>query len=215
MSFILRSAFLHKRVCDIVCSMSAHFDFTPFPLLRTERLLLREITFRDTEAIFRIRGDYQVTRHNIGAAYESAADARRLIEQIRKAYRAKAELRWGITLLGGDNSVIGMCGYNNWHRVDQRGSIGYDLARAYWGKGIMREAVQAVTDFGFERLGLNRLEADVGAGNSASISLLKALGFQHEGTQREYYFEEDEFHNLQIFGLLRREWESGARKRNR
>jgi ribosomal-protein-alanine N-acetyltransferase len=194
--------------------MSTRFAFATFPILRTERLLLREITFGDTEAIFRIRGDYQVTRHNIGAAYESAADARRLIEQMRKAYRAKAEVRWGITLLGGDNSVIGMCGYNNWHRIDQRGSIGYDLARAYWGKGIMREAVQAITDFGFERMGLNRLEADVGAGNAASIKLLEALGFQHEGTQRDYYYEEEEFHDLQIYGLLRREWEAHAWKRN-
>lgn len=188
--------------------MSNRFDFTTFPILRTQRLLLREITFRDTEAIFRIRGDYEVTRHNIGAAYESAADARRLIEQIRKTYRTRAEVRWGITLLGGDNSVIGMCGFNNWHRIDQRGSIGYDLARAHWGRGIMREAVQAITDFGFERMDLNRLEADVGAGNTASIKLLTALGFQHEGTQRDYYYEESAFHDLQIYGLLRREWES-------
>jgi ribosomal-protein-alanine N-acetyltransferase len=194
--------------------MSTRFDFTTFPILRTRRLLLREITFRDTEAIFRIRGDYEVTRHNIGAAYESTADARRLIEQIRKAYRAKAEVRWGITLLGGDNSVLGMCGYNNWHRIDQRGSIGYDLARAYWGRGIMREAVQAITDFGFERMDLNRLEADVGAGNRASINLLKVLGFQHEGTQREHYYEEEEFHDLQVYGLLRREWEPEFRKRS-
>jgi ribosomal-protein-alanine N-acetyltransferase len=193
--------------------MSTRFGFTTFPILRTRRLLLREITFGDTEAVFRIRGDYRVTRHNIGAAYESAVEARGLIEQIRKAYRAKTEVRWGITLLGGDNSVIGMCGYNNWHRVDQRGSIGYDLAHAYWGKGIMREAIEAVTDFGFERMDLNRLEADVGAGNSASIKLLQALGFQHEGTQREYYYEEGEFHDLHTYGLLRREWETRARER--
>ena len=193
--------------------MSNRFDFTAFPLLRTKRLLLREITFRDTEAIFRIRGDYQVTRHNIGAAYESTADARRLIEQMRKVYRDKTEARWGITLLGGDNSVVGMCGYNYWNRVDQRGSIGYDLARAYWHQGIMREAVQAITDFGFERMDLNRQEADVGAGNAASIRLLTALGFQHEGTQREHYYEEEEFHDLYIYGLLRREWEAEFRKR--
>ncbi|MES2462896.1 MAG: GNAT family protein [Armatimonadota bacterium] len=194
--------------------MSTRFDFSTFPLLRTKRLLLREITFRDTEAIFRIRGDYEVTRHNIGAAYESSADARRLIEQMRKRYREKTEVRWGITLLGGDNSVVGMCGYNHWHRIDQRGSIGYDLARAYWGKGVMREAAQAITDFGFERMDLNRLEADVGAGNAASIKLLKALGFQHEGTQRDYYYEEDEFHDLHLYGLLRREWEAEMSKRN-
>ncbi len=194
--------------------MSTRFDFTTFPTLRTKRLLLREITFRDTDAIFRIRGDYDVTRHNIGASYESTADARRLIEQMRKAYKTKAELRWGITLLGGDNSVLGMCGFNNWHRIDQRGSIGYDLARAYWRRGIMREAVQAITDFGFERMDLNRLEADVGAGNMASIKLLTALGFQHEGTQREYYYEENAFHDLYTYGLLRREWELGFRKRS-
>jgi ribosomal-protein-alanine N-acetyltransferase len=194
--------------------MSTRFDFTMFPLLRTERLLLREITFRDTEAIFRIRGDYRVTRHNIGAAYENPVEARRLIEKMRKAYRDKNEVRWGITLSGGDNQVIGMCGYNHWNRIDQRGSIGYDLAHAYWGKGIMREAVQAITDFGFERMDLNRLEADVGAGNIGSIKILKAMGFQREGIQREHYYEEEEFHDLHLYGLLRREWEPDYRKRN-
>lgn len=194
--------------------MYTRFDFTTFPILRTKRLLLREITFRDAEAIFRIRGDYRVTRHNIGAAYGSIADARQLIEQMRKAYRAKTEVRWGITLLGGDNQVIGMCGYNSWNHTDQRGCIGYDLAQAYWKKGIMREAVQAITDFGFERMDLNRLEADVGAENVASMKILTALGFQHEGTKRQHYYEENDFHNLHLYGLLRGEWETECQKRN-
>ncbi|MBC8101660.1 MAG: GNAT family N-acetyltransferase [Cytophagales bacterium] len=187
--------------------MSTRFDFTEFPRLKTERLLLREITFRDTEAVFRIRGDYRVTRHNIGAAYQSVAEARRLVEEIRKSYRLKTELRWGITLLGGENTVIGMCGYNFWQRTDQRASLGYDLAFAYWGQGMMREAAAAILHFGFERMDLNRIEADVGAGNTASIKLLDTLGFQHEGTQREHYYEEEEFHDLRLYGLLRREWD--------
>ena len=70
----------------------------------------------------------------------------------------------------------------------------------------MREALSALLRFGFEQMHLNRIEASVGSDNIASIALLHSLGFQHEGIQREQYFEEGAFHDLALFGLLRGEW---------
>jgi [ribosomal protein S5]-alanine N-acetyltransferase len=185
--------------------LSELFDFSAFPLLETPRLLLRELSIDDTQAVFRIRSDYQVTRYNTGPAYERLEQAQDLIEAIRTGYADGTELRWGITLKPNP-MVIGMCGFNYWVRHDCRASIGYDLAWAYWGQGIMSEAVGKMVDFGFQRMNLNRIEADADERNPASARVLEKIGFQLEGVQQEQFYEDGAFHNLRLFSLLRREY---------
>jgi [ribosomal protein S5]-alanine N-acetyltransferase len=186
------------------------FDFERFPTLETERLRLREIMLNDAGGVFRIRSDYQVTRLNTGAAYTHIDQAVALIESLQLGYRAGDELRWGIVYKDAppqdEDAVIGMVGFNYWNRRDHRASIGYDLARAYWGKGFMPEALRAILRFGFEQMALNRIEADCSEDNTASIRVLEKLGFVREGIQREQYFDEGGYHNLWLFSLLRREW---------
>jgi len=186
------------------------FEFKDFPTLQTERLILREIVPGDADAVFRIRGDFEVTRYNVGAAYTRIEQAQGLIDGIHHDYVREQEIRWGITRKedGSDAPVIGMCGYNYWHRVDRRGSIGFDLARDYWRQGLMQETVETVLRFGFTEMDLNRIEAEASSDNEASIHLLEKLGFQREGLQREHYFEEGAFHDLALYSLLRREWET-------
>lgn len=185
--------------------MDAAFDYEQFPTIETDRLRLREITLADDDAIFAIRGDYEVTRYNIGAPYTDLERARQLIRDMTHQYAEKQDLRWGITLKP-DEPVIGMIGFNYWNRTDHRGSVGFDLARAYWRRGIMREALNVVLRFGFESMALNRIEADASVENEASINLLLSLGFHQEGRQREQYFEDGTYHDLLLFGLLKREW---------
>lgn len=182
------------------------FDFEDFPILETERLILREIIPSDAEAILRIRGDYEVTKYNSGVPYTSIEQAQDLIAAMAAAYQDKSEIRWGITFKTDPLTVIGMCGFNYWNRRDARGSVGYDLARIYWGQGIMPEALRAVLQFAFERMGLNRVEADADARNAASARVLMKLGFKREGIQREQFFENGAFQDLALFSLLHREF---------
>jgi RimJ/RimL family protein N-acetyltransferase len=186
------------------------FDFSQFPILETSRLRLREIVAEDCEAIFAIRSDYEVTKYNIGEAYTDIKEAIALIEQMTFSYDEQEQIRWGITLKSdkSDASVLGMCGFNYWHRVDKRASIGFDLNRNFWKRGIMREALYAMLDFGFEQMQLNRIEADASHENEASIKLLQTLNFEQEGIQREQYFENKQFYDLALFSLLRREWQA-------
>lgn len=191
-------------------------------MLETPRLLLREIVADDEAAIFAIRGDYAVTHWNIGASYKTDVQARHLIREMARLYRAKSELRWGIvvkdeivideTLDPAEATtagvVVGMIGFNKWNHDDWRGEIGFDLKQSRWRRGIMREALGAVLEFGFTRMNLNRIEATASVGNIASIALLEQSGFVREGTQRDQYFdlEDGRFYNLHLFGLLRREY---------
>jgi ribosomal-protein-alanine N-acetyltransferase len=187
-------------------ALNSLFDFTHFPQLETERLILREILASDAEAVFRIRGDYEVTKYNTGAAYERLEQAEDLIAAMAHGYEEGIELRWGITLKS-NNTIIGMCGFNYWIRRDCRASIGYDLARAYWGHGIMTEAIRAIVAFGFERMGLNRIEADADGRNPASARVLEKVGFRREGLQHEQFYDNGTFNDLILFALLRKEFE--------
>ncbi|NVB77999.1 MAG: GNAT family N-acetyltransferase [Kofleriaceae bacterium] len=91
-------------------------------------------------------------------------------------------------------------------RADQkRAEIGYSLHPDHWGRGIAREAVSRVLEFGFDDLGLRRFEADVDPRNDASIGLLTRLGFQREGMLRERWVVGGEVCDTAFFGLLARD----------
>jgi len=186
------------------------YDFKTFPILETPRFILRQMVEADADAVFAIRNDLEVTRHNIGAPYTDKEQALALIRDMAWNYGDQHELRWGITLKHDPSWVIGMCGYNYWIRRDQRAAIGYDLAQAHWGQGIMPEALRAIIGFGFQHMSLHRIEADVSAENVASQRVLENLGFQTEGRLREQYFEWGEFHDLMLYSLLHHEFDGGA-----
>jgi ribosomal-protein-alanine N-acetyltransferase len=73
----------------------------------------------------------------------------------------------------------------------------------------MAEAVAVAVRFGFLRLRLHRIEANVTAGNAASAGLLKRLGFTLEGTWRDKVYARGQFHDLWQFGLLENEYDEG------
>lgn len=187
--------------------MPPTFDFEAFPVLTTPRLILRDFKRSDAPALFRVRGDVRVTRLNSGKPMESVDEAKELIAKGHKAFADKRRIDWGITLKDKPEAgIIGRVGYNYWLRQDRRASIGYDLAHAFWGHGIMTEAVRAIVAFGFDFMNLNRIEADAAAENIGSIRVLEKVGFKREGLQHDQYFEWDTFHDLALFALLRRDY---------
>jgi RimJ/RimL family protein N-acetyltransferase len=78
------------------------------------------------------------------------------------------------------------------------GEIGYWLGEPLWGRGIMSEAVQALSEWAFRELGLVRLHAAVFARNPASARVLAKAGYEYEGRMRACYFRDGEY----IDGLL-------------
>ena len=77
------------------------------------------------------------------------------------------------------------------------------MAVSRWGQGIAGEAVRAVIEYGFTAMKLHRVEVRAIADNHRSVRLLERLGFQREGTLREYSLEDDlAFHDSAVYGLL-------------
>ncbi|HRO43316.1 MAG TPA: GNAT family protein [Flavipsychrobacter sp.] len=106
-----------------------------------------------------------------------------------------------------EEKVIGSCNFHIWIPKHFRAEIGYMLDEQYRNKGIMKEAVKNVLNYGFEKMGLNRVEAFVGHENIPSLKLVTHFGFQKEGVMREHYFKNDRLEDSVCFSLLRREYE--------
>ena len=115
-------------------------------------------------------------------------------------------IEWGVTLQGGDDTVLGIFGYANWSQIHRRAEIGYCLRRDYWRQGIGLEALSAIIAFGFQAMDLNRIHACPWVENVASVRLLEKLGFRREGVLRDEYWEEGAFHDEALYALLRREY---------
>jgi RimJ/RimL family protein N-acetyltransferase len=185
--------------------MAAMIESDRLPTLETPRLRLRWLTEADVGALFEIFSHAEVTRYWSSPPLADAAAAVRLLEKIHRSFAERSLFQWGIAR-GDDDRVIGTCTLYRLEAEHRRGEIGYALGRAHWGQGYMNEALSALLDFAFERLGLHRVEADTDPRNAASIRTLERLGFQREGYLRENWHVNGEIQDSVLFGLLRREW---------
>ncbi len=177
-----------------------------FPRLETDRLILRQITQEDAEALFAIFADERVTAFHEPASFASLAQVQQFVQFINNHHEQGRGIWWGIAQRH-DNRIMGICGYNNWIRYQHsRGEIVYDLGYDYWGHGFMNEALRGIIRYGFEHMALNRIEALACMEDTRSLKLLHRLGFHEERIVHGYGAVRSRQHEQVSFSLLRREW---------
>lgn len=183
------------------------FDFETFPELETGRLRLRRITPGDAGAWLEVWNHPDVLRYLLEFEQDALTveDVNGIVQWADDIFTEQSGLRWAICLKP-DSTLIGSCGFHLYRKAHRRAEIGYELRRDYWRRGIMAEALAAALDFGFQRLNLHRVEANVTAGNEASAGLLRYLGFRLEGTWRDRVYARRRFHALWQFALLEDEF---------
>ncbi|MCB9184908.1 MAG: GNAT family N-acetyltransferase [Flavobacteriales bacterium] len=176
-------------------------DFSVFPDLRTDRLRLREMRADDTDRLFALRSDPRVMRHIGRPIAQERADARELIDR-NAAIRASNEgLTWAITL-ADDDTLIGTIGFYRLKPEHWTGEVGYLLDPAHWGKGLMREALEHITEHGFTAIGFHRIEAITAPDNTASRALLERCGYRLDGIMRGNYHWEGRQLDSAVYGRL-------------
>lgn len=104
--------------------------------------------------------------------------------------------------------IIGGAGFHNWALDHHRAELGYVLDDdAYKNRGFMSEALVPIIAYGFENMGLNRIEACISPQNTPSLKLVEKLGFTREGLMRSHYLKNGIYEDSLIFSLLRSEFE--------
>lgn len=180
--------------------------FEVFPVLHTPRLDLVELSHAHVPDLFKLFTDPRVTEFYNVIPLKEEADAEKIIELLAGRYRERSGIRWGIALKG-QKEIIGNLGFNSFTR-GHRGVIGYSLMYEYWNKGIITEAIKAIIDFGLDQLQVNRIEAEVMPGNTASERVLTKLGFRHEGLLREWMLWGGKHYDINMYSLLKGERKS-------
>lgn len=174
-----------------------------FPVLATERLVLRELRPSDADQVFAFRSDPLVMRYVSRPLARSVEEASALIDLITTTVAATDAVQWAMTLKGTD-TLIGIIGFWRMQKEHYLAELGYSLQRAHWGQGLMTEAIGAVVDFGFDALGFHKVEAFTRPENAGSIRALEKNGFLREGHFRESIFWEGVFHDSLVYGRLAR-----------
>jgi len=178
-----------------------------FPVLDTERLLLRETSPKDVEGVFAMESDPVAMRYWNTPPMEEIAQAQKAVARAMSHFPNRVSLRWSI-VRKADEIFIGHVSLFSFRDQSAVCEIGYGLGRPYWHQGYMHEALTAVIDYAFGPFGARRLEADTDPRNEASIRALERLGFRREGLLRERWVVGDEISDTALLGLLAREWRS-------
>lgn len=179
--------------------------FTDPPELETEQLLLRKMRPDDAGEIFAYASDPEVTRYMRWETHRTIDDSRAYLDLVAGKYEGGGEPDWGI-VYKESGRFIGTCGFTEYSPEHSRIELGYVLAKEFWGRGIMPEAVRAMIRFGFEDLGLNRIEARCIAENVASASVMEKAGMSYEGTLRKREVIKGEYRDMKLYSILSDEY---------
>jgi ribosomal-protein-alanine N-acetyltransferase len=172
------------------------------PKIKTSRLLLREVTYTDINEVFRLRTDPHVMRFILRPRAKNRNDARNFIARNREGWEAKVMVTWVIQI-PGKQGIIGHVGLWRIEPENYRAEIGYALLPEFEGYGYMREAIHAVLDFAFQKLGLHSIEARIGPRNGKSRNVLAKAGFKKEGHLRQNFYFEGKFRDAEIYSKIR------------
>ncbi len=176
-----------------------HLNFTPFPELTTKRLRLRKLTPADAPDILAIRSNPSVNTFLDRVPPTTIQDVESFISKILASIEQNAALYWVISLKD-DPVAIGTIVYWNVEKEKDKAEIGFELLPEYQGRGIMKEALWKVFEYGFDTMKLQVIEGWVHAKNTKSIRVLDRFHFKRD-FNAENAVPKEELDGLLIFSL--------------
>ena len=150
-----------------------------FPYLTTERLRLRPLSMDDAQEIYLLRSDEKHNEFVDRPRATSLDDAKVFISKIETLVSEGTSHFWVVSFKNGAE-FAGTFTLWNFDKERNTAEIGYELLPAYYGKGIMTEALPAVLEFAFNTLKLSKIEAWTHENNVRSSALLKKFGFRRD-----------------------------------
>lgn len=177
-------------------------NFSPFPEIKTNRLLLRRMTDADAPALLFMRSDERVMKYIGRERMKTLEEATGFIQKINASVQVNESIMWAITLAEHPGSMIGTICFWNILKDHYRAEVGYMLHPDFWGKGIMKEAVLATIEFGFNAVKLHSIEGHINPENTVSGIVLEKCGFIKEAYFKENFYFKGKFSDSAVYSLL-------------
>lgn len=177
-------------------------NFLPFPEIKTDRLLLRKMQHEDAAALLFLRSDETVMQFIGRDKTKSVEEAAAFIQKINASVDAHESIMWAIALQEDPQLMIGTICFWNVLKDHCRAEVGYILHPQYWNRGLMKEALLAVIDFGFNQMKLHSIEGRINPDNTVSGFLLEKAGFNKEAHFKEDFYFNGKFSDSAVYSLL-------------
>jgi len=164
--------------------------------IKTDRLLLREIVETDIENIFNGLSNPEVIKY-YGISFETLEATK---EQM--AWFRDSKQNWWAICSHDNQTFYGAGGLNNITSEHKKAEIGLWLLPEFWGRGIMKEVMPLICDFGFKELGLHRIEGFVESENKNCKGVMTKLDFEHEGTMKDCEIKNGKLISVDIYAKI-------------
>ena len=182
------------------------------PFLETHRIRLSPLERSDVPAIQQAASVREIADTMISLPYPYPSGE---AEQYVARQQADWETGCSVTFTIEKKVKAGFCGLVEVRDIDHEHSqaeLSFWLAVEAWGWGYMSEAIQAVVQYGFRSLDLNRLYAYHMSRNPASGRVLEKSGFTREGLLRQRVRKWGIFEDVALWAILREEWQDGPER---
>ena len=174
---------------------------TEFPIIKTERLLLRQFADSDLENVFNGLSHPEIIKY-YGVSFQTLEATKE--QMVFFADLEKNETGIWFAVCSADNKTFyGAGGLNNLSKEHKKAEIGFWLISDFWGQGIMKEAMLLICNYGFDNLELHRIEGFVESENKNCKNAMSKLDFQHEGTMKECEIKNGKFISLDIYAKIK------------
>lgn len=173
--------------------------------IQTQRLVLRRFALGDAQAMFNNWArDDRVTKYLVWDPHESVETSAGKLTEWVEQYEKDNCYHWAIEFEGEPVGSIGVVEIEDKH---SRGTIGYCIGYDYWNKGIVTEALQAVIDYMFSDVKMNKLYAYHDVENIGSGRVMEKCGMVQEGLLREDMLRRNgTYGDMRLLGIMRSEW---------
>ena len=173
------------------------FNFTPFPVLETERLTLRALELNDAKAIFGLRTNKEVNTFITRTMLNNLSETRAFIDSISNSIVNNTGVFW--VLESKDTAeLLGTVGLRNFEIEEDYAEIGYDMHPDFQENGYMSEAFEVILDFSAKQMDLKFLEAFTHKDNNASAALLEKYNFKLQPNRKDANVEENQIYRFTV-----------------
>ena len=181
--------------------------FSNIPRFETERLILRKIREIDYIDMHEYSADSDVTRYLTWRPHANLSETKSYTNDLQKRYNAGKFFDWGL-VHKEDGKFIGTCGLTTINLNRNVCEIGYVLAKKYWGRGLIPEALELVMDFAFVYLGFERIEGRFLEGNINSCRVMQKMGMVPDKVESNAFRINGEYTTVYNYYITREMFES-------
>ena len=180
-------------------------NFKIFPTIDLGEYVLREKTDDDAQSFFNYYCDPEVNKFILCEMPKDVEEARKELAYWRNFFYQNDGIYFAIARKD-NNQLIGSIGLTTYNSYHSRIELSYDLNKEYWRQGITFRAIKKVTEYGFDKFRVNRIEAFTATHNTPSKNLLEKCGFALEGTLRQHRYHRGSYVDAYSFSFLHQDF---------